>query len=341
MSHSPPTLDQIRATQLMIEPFIRQTPVWLWESDLSKREFSGVSKVWIKLELLQRAGSFKARGAIANLLNLTEAERRLGVTAVSAGNHAAAVAYAAHIQGVAAKVVMPKSANPQRVALCQSFGAEVVFAEDFLTAFELVEHVRTVEGKSLIHPFEGEITVRGTATLGLEFLAQVPVIEALVVPIGGGGLISGVAAVAKLINPRILVYGVEPFGAPTLYASRRAGSPQALSSVSTIADSLGAPKAMPYTFSIIERLVDDIVLVSDDELCIALDLIFSDLKLAVEPAAAAATAALAGPLRDRLAGKKVGIIACGSNTDEELYCTWLRRGAALRRVKSPPTIVGS
>ncbi len=166
-----------------------------------------------------------------------------------------------------------------------------------------------------MHPFEGELTALGTATLGLEFARQAPELEALIVPIGGGGLCAGVASAFKLVQPACQIYGVEPEGADSMLRSFRAGSPQTIEKVRTIADSLGAPYALPYSFALCQQNVDDIVLVDDDALRRAMGLLFSGMKLAVEPAGAAATAALLGPLRERLQGKRVGVIVCGANID--------------------------
>jgi threonine dehydratase len=242
-----------------------------------------------------------------------------GVTAVSAGNHAIAVAYAAGVLGTTAKVVMPKSASPFRVAKCRELGATVDLVEDVHRAFERVKEVEQQEGRTFVHPFEGPRTALGTATLGLELVEQVPDVEAVVVPIGGGGLCAGVAAAVKLAWPSCRVYGVEPEGADSMRRSFEAGTPQAIDAVRTIADSLGAPHAAPYSFGLCRRYVDELVLVSDDALRGAMRLLFASAKLAVEPAGAAATAALIGPLKDRLAGKRVALIVCGANIDAATF----------------------
>jgi threonine dehydratase len=180
----------------------------------------------------------------------------------------------------------------------------------------------------MIHPFESPDTVLGTATVGLELMQQVPGLEAVLVPVGGGGLCAGIAAAVKQLNPSCAVYGVEPFGADAMYRSFASGTPETLERVDTVADSLGAPYALPYTFGVCRRFVDDIVRVSDDDLCSSMFHLFRDAKLVAEPAAAAATAALLGPLRERLAGKRIGLIVCGSNIDPRRYCELLERGQA-------------
>jgi threonine dehydratase len=273
------------------------------------------TQVFLKLELFQLTGTFKARAALLNAMALSSEQRERGVTAISAGNHAIAVAFAASSIGTSAKVVMIASANALRVELCRAYGAHIVFAADAHTGFELVRQVEREEGRSLIHPFEGRTTALGTATVGCEFMEQVPDLDAVIVPIGGGGLCAGIASAVKLLKPECLVFGVEPFGADSMYRSFQAGEPMAIETVATIADSLGAPYALPISFELCRRNVEEVVRVTDQELTSAMRFLLRNAKLAVEPAGAAATAALLGPLRDRLQRKRVGLIVCGSNID--------------------------
>jgi threonine dehydratase len=318
-----PTLEAIRATRARLGDLVVVTPVRLWQDGALERAVGPATTVFLKEELFQRAGSFKPRGALAVMLDLTRPVLSRGVTAVSAGNHAMAVAYAARALGTTAKVVMMKTANPFRVAACRELGAEVELQEDVHRAFARVKEIEEQEGRTFVHPFEGPLTARGTATLGLELVEQVGDLDAVVVPIGGGGLCAGVAAAVKLARPRCQVFGVEPEGADTMRRSFAAGSPQAIDQVRTIADSLGAPHAAPYSFGLCRRYVDDLVLVDDDALRRAMRLLFTSAKLAVEPAGAAATAALCGPLRDRLHGKRVGVIVCGANIDPATFSAHL------------------
>jgi threonine dehydratase len=254
---------------------------------------------------------------------------------VSAGNHAIAAAYAAKTLGATAKVVMMGSANPARVAACRALGAEVVMAPDGRTAFEMVEAIARDEGRSFIHPFEGPYTAMGTATLGAEWLEQVPDLDAVIIAIGGGGLCGGASAAIKLLKPDCLVLGVEPTGSDTMTRSFAQGSPIDHAEVKTIADSLAPPFALPYSFGLCRRNVDDIVLVDDDQIRSAMFLLFRDMKLAVEPAGAAATAALVGPLRERLAGKKVGVLVCGSNIDFDSFARHIRQAEAAEASSTP------
>ena len=310
-----PTVADIRAARERLGQRVCQTPVWRWQGEGIRPPLDAGTEIFLKLELFQYTGTFKARGALLNALALSDAALRRGVTAVSAGNHAIAVAYAARSLKASAKVVMPKTANPARIARCRAYGAEVVLTDDIHAAFDEVRRIEHDEGRGFIHPFEGELTVLGTATAGLEWARQVESLDAVIVPIGGGGLIAGIACAVKQMQPTCKVYGVEPEGADSMSRSFRAGAPQTLQRVDTIADSLAAPYALPYSFAVAHRFVDDIVTIPDQAMQSAMALLFADMKLAVEPAGAAATAALCGPLRERLAGKRVGVIVCGTNID--------------------------
>lgn len=313
------TLGDIQAARRLLGDRVITTPVHEWQGPAIAELLSAQTRVFLKLELLQRTGSFKARGALLNMLNLTRDELKHGVTGISAGNHAIAVAYAAQVLGSNAKIVMIKTANPLRVELCRKFGAELEFAENAHTGFERVTQIELEEGRPLIHPFEGLRTAMGTATVGFELCQQVESLDAVIVPIGGGGLCAGVASAVKLLQPKCAVYGVEPTGADSMRRSFEAGEPRSIERVDTIADSLGAPYAMPITFELCRRNVDELTLVSDDEMRASMRLMQRECKLAVEPAGAAAMAALLGPLRQKLLGRRVGLIVCGSNIDSATY----------------------
>jgi threonine dehydratase len=314
----------IRAARERLGARIVETPVRLWEDDAIGGLAGTETRVFLKEELFQRTGSFKPRGALTVMLDLAPEALARGVTAVSAGNHAMAVAYAARALRTTAKVVMPKTASAFRVERSRALGAEVELVDDVHIAFERVKQIEREERRTFVHPFEGPLTALGTATLGLELVEQVPELDAVIVPIGGGGLAAGVAAAVKLASPKALVFGVEPEGADTMRRSFDAGSPQSIDKVRTIADSLGAPHAAPYSFGLCRRYLDDVVLVDDDALRRAMLLLFASAKLAVEPAGAAATAALLGPLRERLRGKRVGLIVCGANIDHATFSACLK-----------------
>ena len=323
------TLADIRATRAQLDPYIVETPVWPWQDSDLRAMLGEQTQVLLKLELFQRTGTFKPRGALAVMLGLDAAARQRGVTAVSAGNHAIAVAYAAQLLGTSAKVVMPKTASPFRVARCQSYGAEVVLVDNVTIAFARVQEIQQEEGRTFVHPFEGQRTALGTATVALEFSMQAGDLDAVIIPVGGGGLIAGMAAAFKQLQPHCQVIGVEPVGADAIYRSVQTGIPQGLERVATIADSLGAPHAAPYSLGLIRHYVDEIVLLEDDDMRRAMALIFRSLKLAVEPAGAAATAALCGPLRARLRGQRVGLLFCGTNIDLATFHREAQAGEAL------------
>lgn len=313
-----PTAGMIAAIRDELAPWIATTPV-VGRADLGGADLGRVGPdgavLQFKFELLQHAGTFKARGAFANILALDDAARRRGVTAISAGNHAIAVAYAAQRLGVPAKVVMLASANAARVALVRSFGAELLMAPDGATGFAMVREIEAQEGKFFVHPFNGLRTVLGTASLGAEWAAQSGGLDAVVLPIGGGGLAAGVATAFKLLMPGVAVYGVEPEGADGMAQSFATGGPVKLGAMRSIADSLMAPHTEAYSYGLCARHIDALVTVDDAALRAAMALLFAELKLAVEPACAAATAAVCGPLRERLRGQRVGVLLCGSNTD--------------------------
>ena len=319
MADSFPSFDSIRAAREHLSDRVRETPVWHWRGDAIERAAGANTQAFLKLELFQHTGTFKARGALLNAMALPDDAKRRGVTAVSAGNHAIAVAFAARSVGTSAKVVMPKTANPARVALCRAYGAEVLLMDDVYAAFDEVERIRREEGRTFIHPFEGETTVLGTSTVGYELCHQVENLDAVIVPIGGGGLIAGIACAVKQLQSDCKVFGVEPEGADSMSRSFKLGSPQKLDHVATIADSLAAPYALPYSFGVARRFVDRIVTIPDEAMRRAMGLLLADMKLAVEPAGAAATAALCGPLRERLAGQRVGVIVCGTNIDPATF----------------------
>lgn len=315
----PITASEIAATRRQLAEHVLTTPTITWPGDEVPTLLAPGTRVTAKLELLQRTGSFKARGAMVNVLALTDEQRARGVTAVSAGNHAIAAAWAARTAGVSAKVVMIGTANARRIELTKRLGAEVIMAGDAKEAFAVADRLVVDEGRAMLHPFEGRLTALGTATVGAELMEQVTDLDAVIVPIGGGGLISGVSSAVKLANPACLVFGVEPTGADSMHRSFRAGEPQPIERPTSIADSLGAPYALPWSYECTRRNVDGLVLVEDEQLRAAMRLTFLEAKLAVEPAGAAALAALLGPLRDTLAGRHVGLIVCGSNIDAETY----------------------
>ena len=313
MDASGPAVSEIRALSERLQPWLVKTPVV--RSIALEEQLGGRNRIHAKLEFLQQTGTFKARGALSSVLDLDEQQLRSGVTAVSAGNHAIATAFAARSVGTSAKVVMMKSANPLRVSRCEEFGAEVVLADDAHSAFEMAEEIQRQEDRYFVHPFEGPNVARGTATVGLEICEQVPDADAVIVAVGGGGLCGGISCAVKQIKPDCNVYGVEPVGADSMHRSFASGKPESLDKVETIADSLGAPFAAPLSFALCQKYVDDLALVDDAALKYWMGWSFRELKIAVEPACVASIAALAGPLAERFDGKNIVIVMCGSNID--------------------------
>ena len=318
--HSELTLEAIASARARLGERIVTTPALQWQGVELDRIVGGDTDVFVKLELFQRTGTFKPRGALNVMLQLSPQQLERGITAVSAGNHAIAAAWCARQVGTSAKIFMPKVAKPLRIERARAYGPELIFCDTQSEMFERAELAQREEGRTFVHPFDGPHTVQGTATAGLEFSQQVPPLDAMILPIGGGGLCAGFASAVKQAWPEVAVYGVEPEGANTMSLSFAAGAPVVKEAVKTIADSLAPPRAEQYTFSICREVVDDIVLVSDDQLREAMKTLFYDLKLAVEPAGAATTAALCGPLREQLRGRRVGVIVCGANIDIPDFC---------------------
>ena len=285
----------------------------------------------MKLECFQHSGTFKARGALSATKQITEEDKKFGITAASAGNHAIAAAWAAKVEKLSAKVVMQTSANPFRVSLAETFGAEIIMKEGGVATFAEADRLMREENRTFIHPFEGINTTLGAAGVGLELIDDHSDLDAVVVAVGGGGLMSGVAAAVKLKNRNCEVYAVEPIGANSMSQSIKVGKPITLNKIDTIADSLAPPMALPFSYSVCEKFVDQFVTVTDDQICAGLSLLQEEAKLAVEPAAGAVVAAAIWPLNKKLIGKKIGLVICGANIDTQSYQRYLIRGAHTMR----------
>ncbi len=322
-----PSLDAIVENRARLGDRILTTPTRHLFDDAIAAAVGSTSQLWLKEELFQHTGSFKPRGALTVMLDLDAAALARGVTGVSAGNHAISLAWSSRLLGTTAKVVMPKTANAFRVQLCRELGATVELVDNIGEAFARVREIEQSEGRTFVHPYEGPKTALGTATVGLEFMQQVAnahsALDAVIIASGGGGLSGGVACAVKQLSPDTRVFVVEPEGADTMARSFTAGSPQSIDVVRTIADSLGAPSAEPYSYALNRAFVDDVVLVSDTQIRAAMRLLFRSAKLVVEPAGAASLAALMYPLRERLNGQRVGVIVCGANIDTSTYCAQL------------------
>jgi threonine dehydratase len=304
-------LEDIRAAAAALEGRVHRTPVLLSRS-VSER--AGCT-VHVKAESFQRTGSFKVRGVFNKIRSLTREERRRGLIGISAGNHAQALAYAAHIEQVKCTVVMPAQASPVKVAASKGYGAEVVLHGDVFEAWQKMEELRDRHAYTFVHPYDDALVMAGQGTVGLELMADLPKVDVVVVPVGGGGLISGVAAAVKSITPSVRVYGVEPIGAAAVKEALQAGEPVRLQSINTIADGLSAPIAGVNALQNIRNYVDDVVLVDDDAIRDALRYILERMKIFFEPAGAAGFAALFGGHIPNVANKTVAVVASGGNMD--------------------------
>ncbi len=319
----PPTMEEVRAARVRLGNAVLTSPVLRWRGPEIESLVGRQTEIFLKLELMQPSGSFKVRGALTVGLNLDEEERARGLVAVSAGNHALATAYAAKVLGVSAKVVMLATANAMAIETCKNYGAEVVMAGDGAAAFDEARRIEEEEGRAFVHPWEGPYTTLGTATIGLELAEQVPDLDAVIVAIGGGGLCSGLAPTIKALQPKVRVLTVEPKGADSMTKSFVAGKPETLERVTTVAGGLAPPYSLPYSFSLCRQYVDELVLISDQDMFDAMGILYREVKLAVEPSGAATTAALLGPYREQLRGKRVGLIVCGSNMGGEEFAGYL------------------
>jgi len=306
-----PTLADIRNAHERIANRIHRTPVLS-----ASRLGATVGTVLMhKCESLQKTGSFKVRGAVNKLSQLDDDARARGVITVSAGNHAQALAWASRDAGVRCTVVMPTTASRTKVDASRGYGAEVVLhGTSGMEAFARAHELEIERSLTFVHPFDDEAIMSGQGTVGLELLEQAESVDDVVVPIGGGGLIAGIAVAIKEQRPSIKVYGVEPTGAAVMRYSLDAGRPVRLESMKTIADGLAAPMAGDLTFPIIQQYVDDVVLVSDEEIAHAMRELLFSAKLLTEGGGAAATAAV---LSRKLAveGRRVVAVVSGGNVD--------------------------
>jgi threonine dehydratase len=303
-------LSELEAARTRISGAVHRTSL-LPSRTLSERVGA---PVFLKCENLQKTGSFKARGALNRLLRLTDAERARGVATISAGNHAQAVAWAATAAGIRSLVVMPEGASPTKVRASRAYGAEVVLHGDARAAFQRVFELADERGLTFVHPFDDVEVVCGHASCGLEILEELPEAGTIVVPVGGGGLSSGIAAAVAATGSRAAVWGVEPEGAAAMHRSLREGRAVHLDAPRTIADGLAAPMAGELNHAILATHGRGVVLVSDADIVSALKLLLERCKLLTEPAGAAG---LAGLLSGAVPvdGAPVVVVLSGGNVD--------------------------
>jgi threonine dehydratase len=312
------TLEAVAHTAQLICPYLHRTPNLHWRHG-GLHERLGPIDLHLKLELFQVSGSFKARGVLSNVCRLSADARARGITGFSSGNHAVALAYAGQALGIPVKVAMIETANPARRERARRYGAELVFAPDAASAKATAEAIAAESGMTFVHPFEGPFSTLGTGTLGLEIHEDFNELDAVVIAIGAGSLAGGVSATLKLCRPEIEVFGVEPMGSDVMRRSLDAGEPVTLTQMRTIADSLAPPFTGSHTFALCRDNLTDVVTIDDDAMREAMRLVYNDLRLAVEPGGVAALAGVLGPLRSRLAGKRVLAIVCGSNIDLPMF----------------------
>ena len=303
--------DDILAAREVIMGRVHRTPV-MGSSYLGRQVNV---QLHFKLELFQKTGSFKPRGVLNKLYHLSPEDRQKGVITLSAGNHAQALAWAATQSDIPSTVVMPAASLRSKVEATQSYGGEVVLTEGDL--LETCLRVQKERGLTLVHPFDDPMIIAGQGTVGVEILEDVPEVDAVIVGVGGGGLISGIATALKAKKPEIKVIGVEPEGASAMTQSLQRGEPVHLDRVDTVADGLAAPFAGQHTLAHVQAYVDDLVIVSDQEIVEAMGLILERCKVVAEPAAASTLAALLSGKVSLPRGSIVVCVLSGGNVDRE------------------------
>jgi threonine dehydratase len=285
------------------------------------------TEAFLKLDNLQMTGAYKERGALNKLLTLGAPERARGLIAASAGNHAQAVAYHAGRLGVLATIVMPETTPIMKVANTRGHGARVVlFGSNFDEAYSEARRMEREEGLTFIHPFDDEVVIAGQGTLGLEVVEQVPGLDAVLVPVGGGGLVSGVAVAVKALCPGVKIIGVEAEVLPCMQAAVEAGELVTLDAASTLADGIAVKRAGEITFEHVQALVDDIVTVSEEEIASSILYLLEKEKTVVEGAGAVGVAALMHHKLPRLEGKRVCSVISGGNIDVNVVARVIERG---------------
>lgn len=314
------TLDKVFDAQQILKNIVRETNV------VRAYGIADECELYLKPENLQITGSFKVRGSAYKIAMLTEEEKQKGVIACSAGNHAQGVALAATKNGIKSLICLPDTAPISKVEATKGFGAEVCLVEGcYDDAYQKALELRDSEGYTFVHPFDDENVIAGQGTIALEIINDLDNIDAIVVPIGGGGLISGIAYTAKQIRPSIKIYGVQVAGAPSMYNSVKGGEIKCLSSVSTIADGIAVKKPGENTYALVKEYVDEITLVSDDEVASAILALMEKQKMISEGAGATAVAAVMSGKFD-LKGKRVVAVVSGGNIDVTSLSRVIDRG---------------
>ncbi len=314
------TIDNVYRASQALKNVIRKTDV-IYAPKLCEN-----AQLYLKTENLQITGSFKVRGAYYKMSRLSAAEKEKGVVACSAGNHAQGVALAAQKSGIKAVICLPDGAPISKVEATKSYGAEVCLVEGvYDDAYQKALSLRDEQGYTFLHPFNDEDVIAGQGTIALELAEQLPDLDAVIVPVGGGGLISGIAYTIKTLYPHVKVYGVEASGAPSMKNALEHGEIEALRSVSTIADGIAVKQPGELTYELCTKYVDEIVTVSDDEISAAILALMEQHKLVTEGAGAVAVAAAMFGKVD-IAGKKAVCILSGGNIDVTILSRVIKRG---------------
>jgi threonine dehydratase len=319
-AHSFPR-ERLERARSALDGVVHRTPLL---SSATLSELVG-APVYLKCENLQKTGAFKVRGALNRLLTLTDEERARGVITISAGNHAQAVAWAAGMAGAHAVVVMPEKASAAKVAASRGYGAEIILHGDASAAFRKAFELADERGLRFVHPFDDEEVVAGHASCGLEIAEELPGLGSVVVPVGGGGLISGIAVAMAATRPDVDVWGVEPAGAAAMSQSLGAGQAVHLDGVDTVADGLGAPMAGVLNHALVAEYARGVVTVEDQDILDALRTILERTKLLVEPAGAAGLAALLTHRISPRPERPVVVLLSGGNVDLATLADHLRR----------------
>ncbi len=314
------TIDKVRHAAEVLSEVARKTDL-IYSPALSKGK-----KVYLKTENLQLTGSFKLRGAYYKISQLSEEDKKKGIVACSAGNHAQGVALSAQKNGLPCVICMPSGAPISKVEATKSYGVDVCLVPGtYDDAHDKAVEIQEKEGRTMIHPFDDEDVMAGQGTIGLEILDQLEDVEAVVVPVGGGGLLAGVAYAIKTLKPECKVYGVQAAGAASMYLSVKAGEKKTLTSVNTFADGIAVKIPGDLTFEAISNYVDDMAVVSDDEVAAAILTMVEKQKIVAEGAGAVAVAAVMFDKFD-LAGKKVVCLVSGGNIDVNIFNRVITRG---------------
>ena len=317
------TLDKIYQAAFTLKNIARRTDL------LQAPNLSGDTQIYLKAENLQVTGSFKLRGAYNKIASLTPEQRAAGIIACSAGNHAQGVALSATKMGIRSIVCMPDGAPISKVEATKRLGAEVRLVPGaYDDAYEYACRLRDETGATFIHPFNDELVIAGQGTIGLEILDQLPEVDAIIVPVGGGGLISGVACAVKSLNPNMKVYGVQASNAPSMARSRQMDEIVTLETVATFADGIAVKTPGDVTFSMTKQFVDDVVTVSEDEIAAAILALIEQQKLIAEGAGAVSVAA-AMFHKLPIEGKKVVCLVSGGNIDVNILSRVITRGLVM------------